>query len=96
MRTGPLLPALLCLLSLLPLAALAGCGKADPHAAGFANAICPIEGSTIVTDDPMLSVQYKGQKIGFCCPGCPRTFREDPEKYMELMRKDPERYGYKP
>jgi hypothetical protein len=44
----------------------------------FANARCPMMGSPIdpnkVTED--LIRDYKGQKVAFCCPGCPAQWDE--------------------
>jgi ribosome-associated protein YbcJ (S4-like RNA binding protein) len=45
-------------------------------AAGVVNVRCPIMGSAI---DPAkvpesLIRQYKGQKVGFCCPACPQAW----------------------
>lgn len=59
-----------------------------------ANKICPVEDRDAITDDPAFTVDYKGQKIAFCCMRCPPKFKADPEKYMERMRKDPKHYGY--
>ncbi len=88
----PILPLLALLLLALP-----ACGHAtvDPWEAGFANKVCPVEGGAVVTDDPALAVVYQGKKIGFCCASCPERFRKDPEKYMDAMRKDPAKYGYR-
>jgi YHS domain-containing protein len=74
---------------------LSACGQADPWDQGFANKICPVQGGEIDTENPALAVQYQGQRIGFCCPGCPQEFRGDPERYMDEMRKDPAQYGYR-
>jgi hypothetical protein len=54
-------------------AAEAGTAKAAPQ--GVANAKCPIMGGKV---DPNASESltriYKGQKIGFCCGGCPAAW----------------------
>ena len=85
------------LLTTLLVLTLSACGKpaTDAWAAGFANKVCPVEGGAVVTDDPALVVEYQGRKIGFCCAGCPQKFRRDPEVFMEKMRKDPTKYGYR-
>jgi len=48
------------------------------------NKLCP------VTGDPV-SGQYfgthEGKRYGFCCPACPKTFFEDPEKYIAKMKE---------
>ncbi|MGE0229716.1 MAG: hypothetical protein AB7U23_14525 [Dehalococcoidia bacterium] len=74
---------------------LSACGRADPWEAGFANKICPVQGGEIDTENPGLVVEYQGEKIGFCCPGCPQEFQGDPERFMEEMRSNPSAYGYR-
>lgn len=39
---------------------------------------CPISGKAIKAE---VSVDYKGEKVYFCCPGCPAAFNADPEKF---------------
>ncbi len=39
---------------------------------------CPVSGKPIVADK---MVEYKGQKVYFCCPGCPPAFEKSPEKF---------------
>ena len=29
---------------------------------------------------------HEGQRVYFCCAGCDGRFREDPEKYLAIMR----------
>jgi YHS domain-containing protein len=31
-------------------------------------------------------VDYKGERIYFCCPGCEGSFMEKPDEYLEKMR----------
>ncbi len=90
MRCAILLTALLAF-------TLVACGKpsTDAWAARFNNRICPVRGGEVVTDNPALVVEYEGKKIGFCCAGCPQEFRKNPAKFMEEMRKDPAKYGYR-
>lgn len=51
----------------------------------FANAVCPIMGSPInperVTKE--LTREYKGQKVAFCCAGCPATW----DKLTDLQKQ---------
>jgi len=60
----------------------AGCGDGGDStadamegavAAGFLNTMCPIMGDEIDTEEGG-SVEYEGQKIGFCCPKCGDKF----------------------
>ena len=39
---------------------------------------CPVSGKDIVKD---ASVDYKGAKVYFCCPGCPDAFKADTAKF---------------
>src|SRR5438128_9701647 len=66
---------------------------AAAQAAGTVNGLCPVLERPVVPD---VLVEYQGQKIGFCCGPCPAKFLKDPEKYLDKMRKDPAKYGYKP
>ena len=53
------------------------------------NKICAVEGGDH-TVDPEFFTMYKGQKIGFCCKDCIKSFEEDPEAYIAKVkaRKD--------
>lgn len=44
---------------------------------------CPVMGGAITKE---LYVDYKGERIYFCCAGCPETFKKDPEKYMKKLK----------
>lgn len=91
-------PALL-LASLL----VGACGSKEPKAdelataradAGSVNGLCPIMENPVSPTGG--SVVYKGQRVAFCCPGCETDFNADPDKYMNLMKANPSKYGYKP
>lgn len=41
--------------------------------------LCPVMDTPI---DPSIYVEYKGQRVYFCCPGCDRKFLADPERYV--------------
>jgi len=43
---------------------------------------CPIMDAPINKE---LFVEYKGKKVYFCCPGCERLFKEEPEKYLAKL-----------
>ena len=49
------------------------------------NEICPVMGNEV---DPDVFVDYKGRRIGFCCPGCDEKFLEDPEKYLKKVDRE--------
>lgn len=42
----------------------------------FVNAVCPLMGSPITPDKVTagLTREYKGQKVAFCCAGCPKAW----------------------
>lgn len=46
--------------------------------------ICPVMGGAI---DKKYFVDYKGERIYFCCGGCPETFKKNPEMYLKKMRE---------
>ncbi len=50
------------------------------------NKYCPVRGEEVDPESP--TVMYKGKKIGFCCPGCDKKFKADPEKYMKNLSED--------
>jgi hypothetical protein len=54
------------------------------------NTTCPITGGALSPDGVVerLTRDYKGQKIGFCCDGCPETWDKltDAEKDAELAK----------
>lgn len=43
---------------------------------------CPVSGKPI---NPEAFVEYQGEKVYFCCPGCPKAFEENPEKYLAKL-----------
>ena len=45
--------------------------------------LCPVMGGKINKE---FYADYNGMRIYFCCPGCDKTFREYPEKYLQEMR----------
>jgi hypothetical protein len=59
----------------------------------FANVRCPIMGSPIKTDKVAdnLVREYKGEKIAFCCGGCPSAWDKlpDAERQAKLAKSKP-------
>jgi YHS domain-containing protein len=45
-------------------------------------ATCPVKGVEFQTTDATKSVMVNGQKVSFCCGGCPKAFAASPEKYV--------------
>ena len=86
-----------CLLA-VGLVMLGGCGKSEPaghddHGAVVSEqveavvtaaeqTVCPIMGGPI---DKAVFIEYEGQKVYFCCPGCEDKFKAEPAKYMTKL-----------
>jgi YHS domain-containing protein len=47
------------------------------------NKTCPVMGNPAKKE---YSVEYKGKKIYFCCPGCDKMFLKNPDKYMSKLK----------
>ncbi len=86
------------LLSVLTLmiatAAFVGCSrKHDDHAGHDHAAHHAAEGAVEQTMCPVMDApinkdyfaEYEGKTVYFCCPGCDKTFLEDPEKYLHKL-----------
>ena len=65
----------------------------------FANARCPVMGSAINPEKvgKNLVRDYKGQKVAFCCGGCPRAWDRltDAQKDAKLAKAKPKHSGDK-
>ncbi len=59
---------------------LLGCGPGEEEAIG--QTTCPVMGRQI---DKSLYEDYKGKRVYFCCPACPKQFKDDSKKYMKKM-----------
>jgi len=44
---------------------------------------CPVMGGKI---NKQLYVDYKGQRVYFCCMACPAEFKKNPEKYLQKLK----------
>jgi YHS domain-containing protein len=44
--------------------------------------MCPVSGKPI---NPLASVEYKGEKVYFCCENCPNAFKANPEKFLAKL-----------
>lgn len=47
-------------------------------------AACPVLGGKI---NKNIYADYQGQRVYFCCPGCPEAFKKNPEAYLKKMRE---------
>lgn len=45
--------------------------------------VCPILGGEI---DMSAYVDYEGERVYFCCPGCKATFLKNPDQYIKDMQ----------
>ncbi len=43
---------------------------------------CPVSGEVFVVDADHPYVEYEGDNVYFCCPGCIRRFQRDPEAWL--------------
>ncbi len=50
------------------------------------NEVCPVMGNKVNPKTP--TAEYKGKTIGFCCAGCDKKFKADPEAYMKNLSAD--------
>jgi len=46
------------------------------------NGKCPVSGGEV---DPRYVILHEGRAIGFCCPNCPKSFWEEPERYLDEL-----------
>jgi YHS domain-containing protein len=52
-------------------------------AAATEQTTCPIMDGNKINKD--IFVEYQGKKVYFCCAGCEKVFKEDPEKYIAKL-----------
>jgi YHS domain-containing protein len=55
-------------------------------AAVKAQTTCPVMAGGKIKKS--LYVDHDGKRIYFCCPGCPRAFKKDPEKYLKKLKAE--------
>jgi YHS domain-containing protein len=46
--------------------------------------ICPVMGNAI---NKAIFADHKGERVYFCCQGCPPMFKKNPDKYLKKMKK---------
>lgn len=64
--------------------------KNNETAINIWNKVCPVMGEEVDPEAP--TEVYNGKTIGFCCPGCDKKFKKDPEKYMKNLSEDGSKY----
>ena len=74
---------------LVGLVALAGCKKeSEPTAPKGTTSVvgeqttCPVMGGAI---NKNMFIEYKGKKVYFCCAGCEKKFKANPEQYIAKL-----------
>lgn len=45
------------------------------------NKVCPVMGGEA---SPSITVEYKGKIYHLCCPGCKKSFEQDPERFSKI------------
>jgi hypothetical protein len=51
--------------------------------------VCLITGEKIGTEGMTpVTITNQNQEIKFCCGGCVKTFKKDPEKYMKKLQEE--------
>jgi len=79
------------ILALVMAFSLSGAGWAAPPPmmdaplAGKTQVACPVQHGKINKD---LYVDYKGQRIYFCCKDCIPIFKKNPEAYLKRMEQE--------
>jgi YHS domain-containing protein/copper chaperone CopZ len=78
-----------------PVASIAGSGQTTmkenvPVADTLkTTAIDPVCGMSVDTQTARLTADYEGQTYYFCAPGCQRTFKADPQRYLAADNQEP-------
>ena len=52
-------------------------------AADKVQAKCPVMGGDV---DKSKFADYKGNRVYFCCAGCPDEFKKNPDKYVKKLK----------
>ncbi|PIQ90685.1 MAG: hypothetical protein COV71_03175 [Candidatus Omnitrophica bacterium CG11_big_fil_rev_8_21_14_0_20_41_12] len=68
-------------------AEVSGVDNVPGEAVDAGNKICPVSGEKI--DEKMKATyEYQGKIYNFCCAGCSGKFKEDPDKYIEIVNEE--------
>lgn len=54
------------------------------------NKICPVSGEKVGVMGPVVQYEYENKIYNFCCGGCIKTFKEDPDKYIKIIEQQKE------
>jgi YHS domain-containing protein len=55
-----------------------------PESINKPQTLCPVMGNPI---DKKIFVDHLGQRIYFCCAGCPPMFKKEPQKFLDKLKK---------
>ena len=59
--------------------------KAPGEATVGDRSTCPVSGEEFVVEATSPKTEYKGKTYYFCCSGCDKKFKADPEKFLSKM-----------
>lgn len=61
--------------------------ESSQKAVNVGNKICPVSGEKV---DSMggATFEYEGKIYNFCCPGCIKPFKQEPNKYIEKVNSE--------
>jgi YHS domain-containing protein len=69
---------------LLALSLAGAAFAAGPPASSPDQALCPVMGGKA---NPNIYADYQGQRVYFCCQGCPGLFQKDPGKHLNQRQE---------
>lgn len=61
--------------------------KADAKVTELGNTLCPITGEMVGSMKAGAHVDYKGIRVGLCCPGCEKVFLKDPDANLAKAKE---------
>ena len=56
------------------------------------NKICPVSGEKI-NEVTKVTYEYKGKIYNLCCSGCIEEFKNNPEKYIQIVKEENKNNG---
>ena len=52
------------------------------------NKHCPVSGGEVGRMGAPITYEYNGKVYNLCCPGCIKSFKNNPEKYSKIAQDD--------
>jgi YHS domain-containing protein len=74
------------LLLALPVLAFAAFGTIAHAADAYPLTTCVVSGEKLGEMGAPVVINYKGTEVRFCCNGCVKKFKADPEKYLAKLK----------